>query len=149
MKRAINYVVKMVVCMLLSMLATSVITIIWAIIDSIPNLPSYMVYMSRFDRFISEAIDLLPAALLFGLFISPSITIYYVLDFFHKDRKAKTIGYIIPILVIFVVFAVGLIFAIKEKCSEGEDQMATFILTQVFVAGVVVYVCMSKIKWLR
>jgi len=149
MKRALDCIVKIVACTLLSMLATSVITIIWAIIDCIPDWPSYMVYMSRFDRFISEFIDLLPTALLFGLFISPSIIIYYGLVFFRKSHKAKTIGYVLPIVGWGIYLVACIILDAQRQSSEGAGEMATVILINDFIAGAVVYVLMSKVKWLQ
>jgi hypothetical protein len=127
MNNAISYVQKSIVCTLLSMVVTAIISFI-----------------------IMRKLEVVAGASLFGLFILPSIIVYYVLDFFHKTQKAKIIGFIMPILAILALFVVGLLFTMTGKYNEdGEDQMATLILANVFFAGSILYFLMSKVKWLK
>jgi len=126
MHRIVAYIKKLIICTLLSMLVTAITTFI-----------------------IIRKFEVIPGASLFGLFILPSIFIYYALDLLHKTQKTKVIGYIIPLLAILTLFVVGLILAMNGKCSEGEDQMATLMLISILVGGTVVYFFVSKTKWLK
>jgi hypothetical protein len=126
MHSIIDYFKKTVVCILLSM---------------------FIAAMSAF--IITRKIEVIAGASLFGLFILPSIMIYYTLDYFHKTQKAKIIGFTVPILVMLILFVIGLIAAMNGTYHEGENQMAMLALVSIFMGGVVVYLFMSKIKWLK
>ncbi len=149
MKIIITYIKKMCVCMIISMLAASAAMIGCVVVSIISAKHIDIIYTSKFNLIISTSIDFLPLALLSGLLISPSILIYYVLDFFHKSQKTKTIGYIVPILGWVIYLIICIILDAQRQSSEGAGQLATLILINDFIAGAVVYILMSKIKWLK
>jgi len=125
MKRAIDYIIKIIVCATASMLSAAIVIFI----------------LSRGGE--------IACGILFGLFIVPSIFVYYALDFFHKSHKAKTIGYVLPIGGWTIYLVVCIILDAQRPSSEGAGEMATAILVSDFVAGTVVYILMSKVKWLK
>ena len=122
----IDYLKRLVVCVLLSMLVTAIVAFV-----------------------IVRKLEVIAGASLFGLFISPSIVIYYILDLLQKTQKQKFIGFIMPMLAILMFFIAGLILAMNGMCDEGEDQMTKLVLVTIFIGGAVVYFFMSKIKWLK
>ena len=101
----VNYVKKIIFCTLLSMLVTAIATFI-----------------------IARTLEVIAGAFLFGLFIVPSIFIYYVLDFFHNSHKAKTIGYILPIIGWAIYLVVCIILDAQRTSSDGAGEMAKAIL---------------------
>jgi len=125
MKRAIDCIIKIIVCAALSMFSAGIIIFI----------------LSKGGEIAS--------GILFGSFIVPSIFIYYVLDYFQKSRKVKTIGYIIPIVGWSIYLIACIILDAQRQSSEGAGQMATVILISDFLAGAVVYIFMSKVKWFK
>ena len=149
-KKIINYIKKICVCTIISMLAASMALVGYIVVNVIIYEKHIdIVDIKNFNLFSNTFIDFLPAALLFGLFTVPSIVIYYTLDFFHKTSRAKIIGYAMPIVGMLMFFVVALILAVNGKCSEGEDQIATLILIIILFSGSVVYLFMSKITWLK
>jgi len=125
MKRAIDCIIKLIVCAALSMLSAGTVIFI----------------LSKGGEFAG--------GVLFGVFILPSIFVYYVLDYFQKSRKVKTIGYIIPIVGWSIYLIACIILDAQRQSSEGAGQMATVILISDFLAGAVVYIFMSKVKWFK
>lgn len=122
----IGSIKKLIVCTLLSMFTTAITTFI-----------------------IAREIEVIAGASLFGLFILPSIFIYYVLDCFQRSQKVKTTGYIIPIVGWLIFLIVCIILDAKKESSEGAGQLATAILISDLIAGAVVYIFMLKVKWLK
>ena len=122
----VSYIKKIIVCTLLSMLVTAVAAFVMA-----------------------RTLEVIAGAFLFGLFIVPSIFIYYVLDFFHNNHKVKTIGYILPITGWTIFLVVCIILDAQRPSSEGAGEMAKAILISDFIAGTVVYILMYKVKWLK
>jgi hypothetical protein len=98
---------------------------------------------------VLRTLEVIVGAFLFGLFIVPSILIYYVLDFFHKTQKVKTIGYILPIAGWIIFLVVCIILDAQRPSSEGASEMAKAIMISDFTAGTVVYILMYKVKWLK
>jgi hypothetical protein len=125
MKKAIDYSLKITTCVMASILSSGISVFI----------------LSRGTEVAS--------GILFGLFIVPSIFLYYVLDFFHKNRKVKTIGYAIPIVGWSMYLVACIILDTQRPSNEGVGEMATGILVSDLVAGAIVYILMSKVKWLK
>ncbi|MCK5612959.1 hypothetical protein KAR91_64390 [Candidatus Pacearchaeota archaeon] len=126
MYEIINYTKKLIICTLLSMFATAITAFI-----------------------ITRKSEVIAGASLFGLFILPSIFVYYTLDFFRKSHKAKTMGYVFPIVGWAIYLVVCIILDAQRQSSEGAGEMAALILISIFFGGAVVYILMSKMKWLK
>lgn len=119
-----SYIKRAVFCAIVAMLATMIITFV-----------------------VTREVETLFGGLLFGLFIVPSIIIYYVLDFFSKPKKVKIIGFLVPVLGMIILGALGIFIDSQDVSSDGSGEMSKLLMINLLIGSIVVLcICLRTTK---
>ena len=112
---------KTIICVLFGILATMITTFV-----------------------VTKDVETLAGASLLGLFMAPSIVLYFILDFFNKTQKIKTLGFLIPVVVMLALGCIEIWIDSQRASSDGSGEMTKLFAANLMVGSILLLIICQR-----